>query len=301
MPYIKFLLQLFGEEGGASVDTGDSGTGDADTTATETPEAPAEGEQQAAPAADDNQVGEESWDSLIKGKYKKEYGSAVHNAVAKRLKNQQDLQGRLKSIDPIVQAMSQKYGIQSNPDGTVPIDKLQQAIDADNSLYEDEAYKRGISVDELKHIKSLERENAQLKQAEQSATNRMIIDDLQRQGEALKEMYPDFDLKTELDNADFGRLLSVLQKSGAADAVRTAYEVTHRDEIMSGAMAYAVQRTKEKAAKSIQSGLKRPAENGTTGQATSQIGEVDPSKLTSAQLKDYISRAERGEKITFAP
>ena len=299
MPYIKFLLQLFGEEEGTSVDTGDSGTGDADTTATETPEAPAEGEQ-AAPATAD-QGGKESWDSLVKGKYKKEYGNAVHNAVAKRLKNQQDLQGRLGAIDPIVQAMSQKYGIQANPDGTVPIDKLQQAIDADNSLYEDEAYKRGISVDELKHIKSLERENAQLKQAEQSTQNRMIIDDLQRQGEALKEMYPDFDLKTELDNADFGRLLSVLQKSGAADAVRTAYEVTHRDEIMSGGMAYAVQRTKEKVSKSIQSGLKRPAENGTTGQATSQIGEVDPSKLTSAQLKDYISRAERGEKITFAP
>lgn len=132
MPYINYLLQLFGEEEGTSVDSGDTGTGDADTTATETPDAPATGEQVAS--APDDQAGEESWDSLIKGKYKKEYGNAVHNAIAKRLKNQQDLQGRLGAIDPIVQAMSQKYGIQANPDGTVPIDKLQQAIDSDNSL-----------------------------------------------------------------------------------------------------------------------------------------------------------------------
>ena len=64
-------------------------------------------------------------------------------------------------------------------------------------------------------------------------------------------------------------------------------------------MAYAVQQTQNKISNSIQSGMTRPAENGIGQQSTASVGNVDPSKLTKAQIDDIRKRAERGEKITF--
>jgi hypothetical protein len=45
--------------------------------------------------------------------------------------------------------------------------------------------------------------------------------------------------------------------------------------------------------------MTRPAENGIGQQSTASVGNVDPSKLTKAQIDDIRKRAERGEKITF--
>ena len=95
----------------------------------------------------------------------------------------------------------------------------------------------------------------------------------------------------------FGNLLVTLQHSGFPDAVRTAYESVHRDEIMGGAMQYAVQKTKQQMANAIQAGAQRPAENGAATAAAQS--RIDPAKLTPEQRKDIRERVARGERITF--
>ena len=288
MPKLFLDLQLFGDEGMAEGDLANPSAevSEGDGVATETQEQP-------VATADE-------WDTLIKGKYKEQFGKAVSDAVNKRFKNQKDLQGQIDAIDPVIQAIAQRYGVAPDANGRIPIDALSDKVLNDNDLYEKEAFERGMSVDDLKQHKSLERENAQLKRATQMTQEQREWQDIEAQGEALKEMYPSFDLDTEMLNAEFGKSLAFFKSSGMyPDPVRRAYELVHRDEIMGGAMQYAVQQTQQKISNSIQSGMSRPQENGTSQAAAGAPTALDPSKLTKEQIEDIKRRAARGERITF--
>lgn len=295
MPKHFFDLQLFAEEG-ISVGADFSSEGITEPTAENSnTDGVATGgmEDQAAPEA-------ESWDSMIKGRYKKEYDNAVQKAVNRRFRNQQNLQTRIDKIDPLVRLMAEKYGVTPEKDGSISIDALTQKITSDNSMYEQEAFQRGMSVDDLREMKRLEAENNQLRMASQRSAEQQEWEAIVSEGDELKGLYPEFDLDTEMANPQFGRLLATFKRSGFPDALRTAYEAIHRDEVISGAMRHAVTTTEQKISNSIQSGMRRPIENGSgSGNATAKVGSVDPSKFTKAQLEEIKKRAERGERITF--
>lgn len=277
-------LQLFAEEGG----TADSGFA-----ATSAEGSEDVGSEQAAPAPEQ----EETFDSLIKGRYKTEYSQHVQDAISKRFKNQKDNQELIDKMKPALTMVAQRYGIAPDAAGNVDMDVLQQAIMDDNSMYEEEAFQRGMSVEDLKHVKQLEFDNAQLRrQHEQSLReeqDRKAFNELMQQGEQLKQIYPGFDIGIEMQNPEFGRLIAVNVP------LRTAYEIVHHDEIMAGGMQYAVQQTKENISKSIQSGSRRPAENGTRNVSPADTGSLDPSKLTAKDFARIKQAAQRGERITF--
>ena len=289
MPNKLLNLQLFGEEGMA--ESGDLASPTAETSA-EGGVATAEAGESVAPAEDE-------WSTLINGKYKEQYGNAVKEAVAKRFKNQKDLQGQIDAIDPIVRTIAQKYGVQADANGRIPIDVLTEKLNNDNSLYEQEAFERGMSVEDLKQIKSLERENEMLRRQTRQTEEDREWDEVVQQANALKEMYPSFDIDKEMEDPYFGRLLATMKRSGLPNPVQIAYETRHRDEIMGGAMQYAVQKTQQKISNSIQSGMSRPQENGTANQAAGAPTAIDPSKLSKAQIEDIKRRAAQGERITF--
>ena len=293
MPYI-FNLQMYAEEA-AGADVGS--IGDAATVADSTPEV--SGEQQVAPA-DGDQAVEESFDSLIKGKYKKDYDLAVKKALDRRFKNQQDLSARIKSIDPLVKGLAERYKIQANPDGSIPIDALTRAALMDDKALEQEAFDRGMPVDTLRQIKSLEQENAQLRGMEEQQRQQAEWNALNEEAEALKEYYPDFSLNDEMGNPEFISLLATLRNSNFPNAVKRAYEVIHHDDIMSGSMQYATQKAKVMASNAIQSGMNRPKESASGTPAAGGMQGLDPSKLTDEQMDDIIRRAARGERITFS-
>lgn len=294
MPY-KFLnLQLFAEEGMA-----DSGLATTSAENVSTDGVATEGATDQIATGVEDQPSIPTWDDLIKGQYKKEYNQAVKDAVNKRFKNQRNLQGQIDSIDPMVRALAQKYGVNPNADGSIPIEALTKMVMDDNSIYEQEAFERGMSVQDLKEMKRLEAENMQLRNANQRTREEQEWDGIVSQAESLKNVYPTFDLDEEMSNPNFGRLLATMQQSGFPNPVQTAYEAVHRDEIMGGAMRYAVEQTQQKISSSIQSGMSRPIENGSRNQSSGTIGSIDPSKLTKAQLNDIRKRAERGERISF--
>lgn len=294
MPY-NLNLQLFGEEDMAGADIGsDVGIATNEAVNPDTNGVATEGEgEQVAP------VEEESWDSLIKGKFKEDYRKSVESTINKRFKNQQDLQAKIDSVDPIIRLLAQRYGVEADANGSIPIEALRQKLDADDSAYEQEAFERGMSVKDLKQMKQMELELSQMKRQQTVSKQQQEWNEIVAQGEEVKQLYPDFNIETELDNPNFGRLLATFQRSGFPNAVRTAYETVHRDEIMGGAMRYAVSQTEQKISNSIQSGMRRPSENGTRQQSSSTVGNIDPSKLTKEQLLDIKMRAERGERITF--
>ena len=287
--YSMFNLQMFAEDGGSGPVAGDSGVADISS------ESAAEGIEASQNPPDTEQG--ESFESLIKGRYKDEYNQAVKDAITKRFKNQKDLQGQIDKMNPLISMFAQRYDISPGPNGEVDLEALTDRIQNDNSMYEEEAFKRGMDVETLKEMKRLERENAYLQSQRQAdieeQQRRAEFDELMQQGESLKQIYPDFDLGLELNNPNFGRLLA----NGVP--LKTAYEVIHKDEILSGGMQYAVQRTKENISRSIQSGMNRPTENGLNPKAPADVSHIDPSKMNLEQINEIKERVLNGEKIAF--
>ena len=119
---------------------------------------------------------------------------------------------------------------------------------------------------------------------------------LEQQGEAMKAAFPGFDLRRELQNPVFARMTS----PHVGINVEDAYYAVHRREIQTAAMQVTAQKTAQKISNAIQAGQRRPAENGTSGQAAS-VTTFDYSKASRTQreaLKQRIrAAAARGEKL----
>jgi hypothetical protein len=236
-----------------------------------------------------------SFDELLKKdpEYKKAYDERVQAVVKNRFKTANIAEERLKKAAPLFEKLASKYGVQDFDD----IDAIMKAADEDDSYYEAEALEKGVSVSELKRIKTLERENAEFRKREEEAKkqahDREIYAKLMSGAEATKKMYPAFDLDTEMQNEQFARMVM-----GAGVPVQTAFEVIHKNEIMPAAMRYAAQKTASAAAQTIAAGRARPIENGATNPSATDT-RFDPANLTTQQRREIIERAKRGEKISF--
>lgn len=119
--------------------------------------------------------------------------------------------------------------------------------------------------------------------------------DLTAQAAALWQDYPGFDLAAELQDARFGTILAALQTAGVPDAVRTAYQCVHHDALMTSALRYAVQHTRERMADAVRTGIARPVEGDSPGIANL----TDPAHLTPAQIEDVRTRVMMGQRVSF--
>lgn len=246
----------------------------------------AEVQEEAAPA--DRSA---EFEELIRGEFKDQYNKKVQDTIQKRLKGTQETVDKFNSMTPMLEMLSRKYGVDATD-----IAALSKAIEEDDSYYEDEAMEKGVTVQQLKEIRKMEKENAELKRQMQEKANKENASKLYAawmdQSEKAKAVYPSFDLNAEMQNPQFVNLL----KSNVD--VRTAYEVIHKDEIIPAAMQFTAQQTKSKLAKSIASGTARPAENGISSQSAARV-KSDVSQLSKADRDEIYRRAQRGEKITF--
>lgn len=187
--------------------------------------------------------------------------------------------------------LAKKYGVASDD-----IDALNKAIEEDDAYYEQEASEKGMSVESLKEIRKMERENAQLRRQMQEQSVKENADRLYAIGlvnrKSLKPFIPLSTLKVRYQNPKFLDLL----KSNID--VRTAYEVLHKDEIIPAAMKFTAQNVEQKLTNKIRANGARPTENGTSSQSPIAV-KSDVSQLTKADLAEINRRVSRGEKIRF--
>jgi hypothetical protein len=181
--------------------------------------------------------------------------------------------------------MAKKYGVDASD-----YNAILNAFEADDQNLEEEAYRRDMSVEQLRQFKQIERENQALRDAEAERKRQEIYAKWDREAEELKSFYPNFDVGTEFSNNDFVRLIE------AGVDMRSAYEVTHRDEILGGAMKYTAQKTAEKVANSVRANAARATENGLSSNSAS-VNSFDIGKLSRAQMEEYKQRALNGERI----
>lgn len=280
-------LQLFAEEAAGSAET-------KNPPATDTAEAPTTGDGQVATG----EGSEESFEDLIKGRYKKDFDTHVQGILKKRFGERNAAEERFKKVGPVLDMFARRYGIDAADLSDEKIDEITGKILEDDSFYEDEALKRGMDIETLKTLERTERENAELRrfrqETEQTRESQAKFANLQRQVQEVQQVYPGFDLDTEMADPTFQRLTW-----GAGVPLQTAYEVVHRDEILTGAMQYATQRTAEKVANSVRAGARRPSEAAHAGQSAVVAGNKSPKDWSKEEREAIKARVRSGEKVVF--
>ena len=232
-----------------------------------------------------------AFDELIDGEYKEIYAEKFQQAFNRRFKEAKGMEQSLNAQKPIMDILAQRYNV---TDGDMT--KLLSAIEQDNIYWEDAAEEAGLTVEQYKAMKKLERENAELQrmrqrqQGEQAAQQK--LNEWYAESEKVKQIYPTFDFKTEAADRNFLGLL----KSGLS--VQQAYELKHMDEIKANAARVAAQTTGQQMAAKIQTKAARPKENGTSSQSA-VIVKNDVHSLSRAERAEIAKRAARGERIKF--
>lgn len=232
------------------------------------------------------------FERLIKGEYKDLYDARMQDTIQKRLKGSKDIVDKYNALTPTLELLANKYGVKDASD----IEALNKAIEEDDSFWRDEAMEKGMTVEQLKEVRKMERENADLKRQMQERQTRENADKLyaqwMQQEQDTRKVYPSFSLRAEMNNPEFVKLL----RSNVN--VKTAYEVIHKDEIIPAAMQFTAQTVERKLANKIAANGARPTENGMSSQGAAVV-KSDVSQLSKADRQEIARRVARGEKIRF--
>ena len=231
-----------------------------------------------------------TWDEIMKDP---EYNKHMQATVQSRVRSAKGAEEALGKMAPALELLARKHG--QDP-AKIDYDALAKAISDDESYYEDKALEMGVSIETAKRIDQQERDTARQQREEARTLEEQKFQNhimkLEQQGEALKKVFPNFDLRTELRNPTFARLTS----PNMGMSVEDAYYAVHRKEIDAARSQVIARKTAQKISNSIQAGSRRPNENGTSGQAPS-VTTFDYRTASREQREAFKKRIRSGEKI----
>lgn len=229
---------------------------------------------------------------LMKGEYREEFAGAIRQATEAAM---QQLLGKGSDLEAILNAVAGRYGVQGGD-----LKALRAAVEGgvvkDDAYFEDQAMKRGISVQLAKELDRLESENTRMKNAEKAARDAEKVRQMQaawdESAKRIRAEDPSFDLGAALANPDFARML----KLGVP--MEAAYRSVYFDDILARKTAQTAKTVEQGVTERIRQRGTRPAENGTSPGGAAAM-KIDVSKLTREQCEELERRAMRGQKITF--
>ena len=221
-----------------------------------------------------------SWDEIMKDP---EYNQKMQDIIKARVKEGDQNKAILETLAPAIKHLAQEHGLDpENVDHTALVKMI-------TGEYENKALEMGVSKETAMKL------DQQQRTLEQQKFQNHILK-LEQQGQALKAVIPNFDLRTEMQNPTFARLTS----PSVGMSVEDAFYAVHRKEMQAQSMQVAAQQATQMISNAIQSGTHRPDEAGTTPQAPS-VSKFDYKNATPAQrnaLKAEIRRAAaEGRKV----
>ena len=278
-----FDLQLFADEGAA----GEAAVAAESQVATGTGGGVETAPDAVPPAQGDRQSYEE-----IRKLYGGDIDKEIRNAVEKRLKREKGSSDKLKKLQPLIDRTAKKYGKDSKD-----LDAVMDAFNADKSYYDELAMKNGTTpeIEEQLELSAREARSAREALAEREEQDRIReqTEKIARQVDEVKQFFPDFDLKTEMESSEQFRKLA----SNPYISLLDAYKATHFDAEINKAMKMTAQTVEANVVNNIKSG-NMTRENG-IGNASPAAVSVDYSKYTAKDFRDMADRARRGEIIKF--
>ena len=235
-----------------------------------------------------------SWEEIMADP---EYNKQMQSVVQSRLKNAKAAEESLAKLAPALELLARRHGLDAE---NMDYEAIAKAINDDDAYYEDKALEMGVTLETAKRLDQQERDTARQQREEARNLEQQRLHNhfmrLEQQGDALKKVFPNFDLRTELKNPRFAAMTS----PNMGMSVEDAYYAVHRKEIDAARSQVIAQQTAQKISNAIQAGSRRPDENGTSGQSPS-VTTFDYTKASKAQrdaLKQQIrAAAARGEKL----
>lgn len=202
----------------------------------------------------------EAFRALIQGPYKKEYDRQVQTIVRERLKNCARSEQLLQALAP---TLERDYGVDTASLSVEQAERLAQ-VSPDGKLPQTQE---------------------QREQAMRAGYER-----LRGQFEQVRAAYPQAELAQELDDPAFMRLVV-----RGVDA-KSAYELTHLQELRKSAVAYGARRAREELTAAMQAGYLRPREGGMAQSGCGAFAE-SPEQWSRKTREELKTRARRGEKV----
>lgn len=225
-----------------------------------------------------------------------EYNKAMQNTIQQRLKASRGQEEAMQKLTPALEMLMKKHGLDpAKPD----YDALAAKIMDDDSLYEDKAIEMNVDTDIAKKLTQQDMELQRYRRQETVNLEQQKLQkhfsSLEQQANALKKQFPGFDLRQELQDPKFARM--VRPDSGLS--LEDAYYAVHRKDIQNAQAQVIASGVAQQMSNAIRSNSRRPDESG-AGQAPS-VASFDYKKASKAErdnLKKRIrSAAARGEKI----
>lgn len=277
MAELFFNLQMFAE--------GSAPAGDGASTGENAGTPTAQGEQAAPPTAEDRKALYTKFKEEFKDFYDAEVQSTVKDRLKKSKAETQSYKEKFNTLSPLLETISSKYGVKSDD-----YEGIIKALEADDKLYEDEAFQRGMTVEQVKEFHKLERENRMLRAQQEEELMKAQWAEWDRQFNELKTIYPNADPQAELQNENFTRLMN------AGVPIRDAFELVHKDELTRGAMQFAANKVAEKMTNAAMVNNAHPTENGMSNQAAA-LAQPNIEAMTLEQLQESFKKAKAGAKI----
>lgn len=240
-------------------------------------ESPKDGSQQAAAAERQTaQAAEESkqapkfdWDEVMKDP---ECNRRMQEIVRERTRKSKSAEDALAALAPALKQIAQENGL--DPEN-LDYSALAKYMTGE---YDDKALELGLPRETVIRMDQEQRIN-------EETLNRQHLNGLIQQGEKLKEIFPNFDLRKEMENPQFMRLTS----RGVGISVEDAFRLVHRKELELAQAQIVDQKAAERVQNTIRAGAARPDESGASSQASS-VTKVDWRKATPQQLQEQARR-----------
>lgn len=266
-----------------------------------------ESEQSDAVTDDGNAAGDKSTPEDLRQKYdefmkdeamKKFFTEDTQKIINRRFREnkvrEDQLNNALSSQSELIDKLYQRYGVSD-------LNSLSTAIENDSSYWEDAAAEAGMTVEQFKNYRKMERETARYRQIlENNRREQMARQQYAAwvsEASEVKKAYPEFNLDNELQNPDFRGLIA--QKNPQyAISMKKAYELCHMDDIIQGVASEASKKAVQGTVDTIRARGSRPTEGALKNQS-GIIVKDDVSKLTKKDRAEIAKRVLRGETITF--
>lgn len=287
--WMPLNIQLFAEGSDGAVTGAESSqpqTGATNDAGTEPAGAPdAEGQNSNTDGVNQSQA--ESLDDIIGGspELKKQFDEKIRKIIGQ--KNAQS-RAKMKPANDILDKMMVLHGVKT-------VEELSAKLD--ETLPGEFAIKHGVSEDmggEMLNmrVKSMRDDRMSDYYAQRIKAERQLAE-WEKEAKTVKGVYNGFDLKSELENPDFHRLLSARDPQYRMP-MKQIYELIHHDELVKAAEDRAAQAY----ANSVNANMSRPVENG-AGSKGAVSNQFNVSKLTKKERAELAKRAQRGETISF--
>lgn len=235
-----------------------------------------------------------TWDEIMADP---EYNEQMQKTMKARLKTAGTAEENLGKLGSVLPTLAKYYGLDAeNLDHAA----LAEAIGKDDRFIEERAMQNGVDpsvqrkLDEYDVLKTQNEQQRQMTLQQQMMQQHFM--NLEQQAAAMKNVYPNFDLRTEMQNPKFARLVA----PNSPISVEDAYYAVHRQELQQKSMQIAAQKTATQISNAIRSNTMHPSENGTSSQAPS-VTRFDYSKASPKEREAFKQRireaSARGEKL----